>query len=423
MQACGAGSGCPRPPADSQSRTPLQGGAADTWSHKRLIVAQGLVEALAAKLGVDGLDVVATFKGSALEGCTYTHPIYGRSSPVVVGGDYITTDSGTGLVHTAPGHGQEDYQVGAGWLAWGGGARVGVPARLWLSCVRGPGSFLRCVRRRPAPAHHPSPLAARPPPGGPALRAAAAVARRRRWALHRRGGPPVPGPRRAGGGPEGGRLAGSGSVGCTSAVDLAASDPPPHPVPPPPPPRRRATPRSSPSCRAWACCCWRSRTSTSGCPHGREGGCRGLGWAGRGAWGRGGLTRPPLLRPCGAVGHSRGRPPASNRLAAPPPAPRYPYDWRTKKPTIFRATDQWFASVEGFRWAGALRAGAGGQACPAAPTAAASVRRRRLHTHPASPPFSRQPAPAPAPPPGPPRSVRSAACSGCRLSARTASRR
>jgi isoleucyl-tRNA synthetase len=31
-------------------------------------------------------------------------------------------------------------------------------------------------------------------------------------------------------------------------------------------------------------------------------------------------------------------------------AHKYPYDWRTKKPTIFRATSQWFASVEGFRW-------------------------------------------------------------------------
>lgn len=29
---------------------------------------------------------------------------------------------------------------------------------------------------------------------------------------------------------------------------------------------------------------------------------------------------------------------------------KYPYDWRTKKPTIFRSTSQWFASVEGFRW-------------------------------------------------------------------------
>ena len=44
--------------------------------------------------------------------CRYEHPLYGRRCPVVVGGDYITTESGTGLVHTAPGHGQEDYQTG-----------------------------------------------------------------------------------------------------------------------------------------------------------------------------------------------------------------------------------------------------------------------------------------------------------------------
>ena len=48
---------------------------------------------------------------SALEGCTYQHPFAGRVSPVVIGGSYITAESGTGLVHTAPGHGQEDYQV------------------------------------------------------------------------------------------------------------------------------------------------------------------------------------------------------------------------------------------------------------------------------------------------------------------------
>jgi isoleucyl-tRNA synthetase len=38
--------------------------------------------------------------------------LYERTSPVVNGGDYITTESGTGLVHTAPGHGQEDYATG-----------------------------------------------------------------------------------------------------------------------------------------------------------------------------------------------------------------------------------------------------------------------------------------------------------------------
>jgi valyl-tRNA synthetase len=40
-------------------------------------------------------------------------------------------------------------------------------------------------------------------------------------------------------------------------------------------------------------------------------------------------------------------------------AHKYPYDWRTKKPTIFRATSQWFASVEGFRWV--ARLGGGGK--------------------------------------------------------------
>lgn len=35
-----------------------------------------------------------------------------KECPVVIGGDYITTESGTGLVHTAPGHGQEDYATG-----------------------------------------------------------------------------------------------------------------------------------------------------------------------------------------------------------------------------------------------------------------------------------------------------------------------
>lgn len=42
----------------------------------------------------------------------YVHPVEDRECPVVVGGDYITTESGTGLVHTAPGHGQEDYLTG-----------------------------------------------------------------------------------------------------------------------------------------------------------------------------------------------------------------------------------------------------------------------------------------------------------------------
>jgi isoleucyl-tRNA synthetase len=60
--------------------------------------------------------VLASFPGLELEGSTYAHPLYGDdciSRPIVSNGvDYITTDSGTGLVHTAPGHGQEDYATG-----------------------------------------------------------------------------------------------------------------------------------------------------------------------------------------------------------------------------------------------------------------------------------------------------------------------
>lgn len=53
-----------------------------------------------------------TFDGEALLGTKYSHPLNEREPAILAGGDYITTESGTGLVHTAPGHGQEDYQTG-----------------------------------------------------------------------------------------------------------------------------------------------------------------------------------------------------------------------------------------------------------------------------------------------------------------------
>lgn len=78
---------------------------------KYLIVAQDLVETLQTKFETP-LTVKATVMGKLLEHMTYQHPLFERQSEVVIGGDYITTESGTGLVHTAPGHGQEDYIVG-----------------------------------------------------------------------------------------------------------------------------------------------------------------------------------------------------------------------------------------------------------------------------------------------------------------------
>ena len=85
--------------------------AACPVSTKYLIVAADLVERLAETFDAK-LTVKATIKGKYLENCTYRHPLFDRESPVIIGGDYITTESGTGLVHTAPGHGQEDYIVG-----------------------------------------------------------------------------------------------------------------------------------------------------------------------------------------------------------------------------------------------------------------------------------------------------------------------
>ncbi len=76
-----------------------------------LIVAKDLVERLSETLGTS-LTVQATVMGKTLEHMTYRHPLFDRQSEVVIGGDYVTTESGTGLVHTAPGHGQDDYIVG-----------------------------------------------------------------------------------------------------------------------------------------------------------------------------------------------------------------------------------------------------------------------------------------------------------------------
>ncbi len=165
-----------------------------------LLVAADLVERLSSTLQTT-LTVKSTLKGKQLEHSSYRHPLYGRESPIVIGGDYVTTESGTGLVHTAPGHGQEDYIVGQ---------RYGLPI---LAPVDDYGNFT----------------------------------------------------------PEAGQFAGLNVLGDGNRAVIDA------------------------------------------------------------------------LKEAGSL------------LKEEPYVHKYPYDWRTKKPTIFRATEQWFASVEGFREA-ALKA-------------------------------------------------------------------
>ena len=76
-----------------------------------LVVAAELRESLETSLGLT-LTPLVSVKGAALEGLQYRHPLLERTSPVVIGGDYITTEAGTGLVHTAPGHGVDDFNTG-----------------------------------------------------------------------------------------------------------------------------------------------------------------------------------------------------------------------------------------------------------------------------------------------------------------------
>ncbi|MEB3261310.1 MAG: isoleucine--tRNA ligase [Cyanobacteriota bacterium] len=76
-----------------------------------VVVAAALVERLSESLE-RSLEPLVTVKGEELAGLLYRHPLLDRTSPVVVGGDYITTETGTGLVHTAPGHGVDDFHTG-----------------------------------------------------------------------------------------------------------------------------------------------------------------------------------------------------------------------------------------------------------------------------------------------------------------------
>ena len=77
---------------------------------ERLVVAAELAETLLPAFGLEGQEVMRV-QGRALEGAVCRHPWLERTSPVILA-DYVTVTAGTGLVHTAPGHGQEDYDSG-----------------------------------------------------------------------------------------------------------------------------------------------------------------------------------------------------------------------------------------------------------------------------------------------------------------------
>ncbi|MFT8871428.1 MAG: isoleucine--tRNA ligase [Sporolactobacillus sp.] len=78
---------------------------------QKYVVASELVEKLAATLDWHDVHVLRTMSGQALEGVICRHPFYDRDSLVILG-DHVTIDAGTGCVHTAPGFGEDDFHVG-----------------------------------------------------------------------------------------------------------------------------------------------------------------------------------------------------------------------------------------------------------------------------------------------------------------------
>ena len=78
----------------------------------KLIMLSSMVEELCDKFEVEKRDVLKTFKGKEFEYITCTHPLYPERESLLMCGDHVTADAGTGCVHTAPGFGVDDFNIG-----------------------------------------------------------------------------------------------------------------------------------------------------------------------------------------------------------------------------------------------------------------------------------------------------------------------
>lgn len=85
--------------------------AIKTEAHGTLIIATDRLQTVAAECKIEDFTTLATFQGAQLEKLKARHPFIDRPSPILLA-DYVTTESGTGCVHTAPGHGLDDYITG-----------------------------------------------------------------------------------------------------------------------------------------------------------------------------------------------------------------------------------------------------------------------------------------------------------------------
>ena len=83
------------------------------WRGQKLaiVLADELKDIVIARIGLDNAEVLGSCKGAVLEHQFLRHPFYDRQVPVILG-EHVTTEAGTGAVHTAPGHGEEDFIIG-----------------------------------------------------------------------------------------------------------------------------------------------------------------------------------------------------------------------------------------------------------------------------------------------------------------------
>ena len=79
-----------------------------------IVLAEDLRDSVVNRIGLEGAENLGQCKGSELENQLLQHPFYDRQVPVILG-EHVTTEAGTGAVHTAPGHGAEDFEVGKGY--------------------------------------------------------------------------------------------------------------------------------------------------------------------------------------------------------------------------------------------------------------------------------------------------------------------
>ncbi|MGL1958843.1 MAG: isoleucine--tRNA ligase [Colwellia sp.] len=94
-----------------QCSVPCDNQADKETSKQRLIIASDLVTSCMDRFGIDKYHALGFCKGADLELVQLQHPFYDFTVPIILG-DHVTTDSGTGCVHTAPGHGVDDFVIG-----------------------------------------------------------------------------------------------------------------------------------------------------------------------------------------------------------------------------------------------------------------------------------------------------------------------